>query len=112
MKKLELIIRPTRLEELKQAAERLGLRGMTVTQVMGCGMQKGHTEVYRGTAYSVNLLPKLKVEMVVSEAAVETALTALAEAVRTGEVGDGKIFVLPVDEALRIRTGERGDEAL
>ncbi|MBX6378159.1 MAG: P-II family nitrogen regulator [Clostridia bacterium] len=112
MKLLVLLIRPSKLDDVRAAAEDLGLHGMTVTQVMGHGRQKGHTEVYRGAAYSVNLVPKLKVEMAVPDGIAATAVERLAAAARTGQVGDGKVFVLPLEGAVRIRTGERGDEAL
>ena len=112
MQKIEAIIRPMRLDQVKQALEDIGVIGMTVTDVRGYGHQRGHTEKYRGNTYVVNLLPKLKLEIVVSDAVLEEAMAAVEEAAHTGEIGDGKIFVTPVERAIRIRTGEEGDSAL
>ncbi|MDP4160311.1 MAG: P-II family nitrogen regulator [Bacillota bacterium] len=112
MKKIEAIIRPGKLDEVKVGLERLGVNGLTVTQVIGCGKQKGHTQVYRGVEYEVHLLPKVKIEMVVKDQSVERLIQVISEAARSGEVGDGKIFVYPVEEAIRIRTGETGEKAL
>jgi nitrogen regulatory protein P-II 1 len=112
MQKIEAIIRPMRLDQVKQALEDMGVVGMTVTDVRGYGHQRGHTEKYRGNTYVVNLLPKLKLEIVVPDAVLEEAMEAVAEAAHTGEIGDGKIFVTPVERAVRIRTGEEGDSAL
>lgn len=112
MKKIEALIRPARLEEVKNDLGRFGIHGMTVTQVMGCGLQKGHTQVYRGAEYSINLLPKIKIEVVVRDADVEEVIGIISSAARTGEIGDGKVFVYPLETAVRIRTGERGEDAI
>ncbi len=112
MKKLEMIIRPEMLEELKSVLEDAGIRGMTVTMVSGCGNQKGRKEIYRGTQINVNLLPKIRVESVVSDSDVDGLIPKIREALATGNVGDGKIFVYPVEQAIRIRTGESGDKAI
>ncbi len=112
MQKIEAIIRPMRLDQVKQALEDIGVVGMTVTDVRGYGHQRGHTEKYRGNTYVVNLLPKIKLELIVPDAVAEAALVAIEEAARTGEIGDGKIFVAPVERAIRIRTGEEGESAL
>jgi nitrogen regulatory protein P-II 1 len=112
MKKIECLIRPSKLDEVKEAVNLAGIRGMTVSQVVGCGMQKGRKEVYRGHEYNVNLLPKIKIEIAIQEEKVEEVINAIVEAARTGEVGDGKIFVYPLEEAVKIRTGERGRDAL
>jgi nitrogen regulatory protein P-II 1 len=112
MKKIEAIIKPFRLEDAKQALANVGVDGVTVSEVKGYGRQKGHTELYRGAEYVVDLLPKLKIEVVVPDPMQDKVVSALSEAARTGRIGDGKIFVLDVGEAIRIRTGERGDGAL
>ncbi len=112
MKKVEMIIRPEKLEEVKELLNELQIHGMTTTMVSGCGNQKGRKKIYRGTEFSMNLLPKVKVETVVHDEIVNELITKVAEAVRTGEVGDGKIFVYNVEQALKIRTGERNEEAL
>jgi nitrogen regulatory protein P-II 1 len=112
MKKVEAIIKPFKLDDAKQALGEIGVQGLTVSEVRGFGRQKGHSELYRGAEYVVDFLPKLKLEIVVPDEAVEKVTLALSDAARTGKIGDGKIFVLPVDEAVRIRTGERGDGAL
>ncbi len=112
MKKVEAIIKPFKLDEVKQALTDVGATGLTVTEVKGFGRQKGHAEHYRGAEYQVEFLPKVKIEVVVADALVGRAVEAVARAARTDRIGDGKVFVLPVEEALRIRTGERGDEAL
>ncbi|MDQ2798921.1 MAG: P-II family nitrogen regulator [Armatimonadota bacterium] len=112
MQKIEAIIRPMRLDQVKQALEDIGVVGLTVTDVRGYGHQRGHTEKYRGNSYVVNLLPKIKLELVVADDVLEEALNAIEEAAQTGEIGDGKIFVTPVERAIRIRTGEEGDAAL
>lgn len=112
MQKIEAIIRPTKLDQVKEALEDVGVVGMTVTDVRGYGHQRGHTEKYRGNTYVVNLLPKIKIELVVPDIAVEAALAAIEQAAQTGEIGDGKIFVAAVERAIRIRTGEEGDGAL
>ena len=109
MKKVEAIIRPDRLQPVQDALDALGISGLTVTEVVGCGAQRGYTEVYRGARVNISLQRKVKVEAVVPDASVERVVTAVTEAARTGEVGDGKIFVLAVDDAIRIRTGERGE---
>ncbi|MCX6605338.1 MAG: P-II family nitrogen regulator [Acidobacteria bacterium] len=112
MKKIEAIIQPFKLEEVKEALKAIGIDGMTVTEVRGHGRQKGHKEVYRGQEYQVDLLPKMKVEMVVPDARSEEVISALSTAARTGKIGDGKIFVYEVAEAIRIRNDERGESAL
>ncbi|AEF93415.1 nitrogen regulatory protein P-II [Desulfotomaculum nigrificans CO-1-SRB] len=112
MTKIEAIIRPGKLEEVKDALNKLGIHGMTVSQVIGCGHQKGRTEVYRGAEYSINLLPKVKVEVVVRDQWVDQCVKAISEAARSGEIGDGKIFVYPLSDVIRIRTGEHGDDAV
>ena len=112
MKKVECIIRPQRLEDVKNALDEVGVFGLTVTEVRGCGQQKGVTERYRVIEYTVTLLPKVKVEMVINDDQVESAIEAISRAARTGEIGDGKIFVMDVVEAVRIRTQERASEAL
>ena len=112
MKKIEAIIQPFKLEDVKEALKGIGVDGMTITEVRGHGRQKGHKEVYRGQEYMVDLLPKVKVEMVVSSERVEEAITALVEAARTGKIGDGKIFVSEIVETIRIRNNDRGEAAL
>lgn len=112
MKKIEAIIRPAKLDEIKEALGRFGIHGMTVTEVIGCGLQKGKTEIYRGTEYTIDLLPKVKIEIVVKESWVDEIISMLTNTARTGEIGDGKIFVCPVENAVRIRTGEGGEEAI
>ncbi len=112
MKKIEAIIQPFKLEEVKDALVGIGIDGMTVTEVRGHGRQKGHKEVYRGQEYVVDLLPKVKIELVINDARVEEAVKTLADAARTGKIGDGKIFVLDVADAIRIRNDDRGEAAL
>jgi nitrogen regulatory protein PII len=112
MKKIEAIIKPFKLEEVKDALSELGIEGMTVTEVKGFGRQKGHTEIYRGSEYTVDFLPKIKLEIVIADETVEAAIRAITEAARTGKIGDGKIFITPVDHAVRIRTGETGHQAI
>lgn len=112
MKKIEAVIRPEKLEEVKDALGKYGIKGMTVTQVVGCGLQKGRTEVYRGTEYSINLLPKIKIEIVIKDHRIEDVVDIISKTAQTGAIGDGKIFIYPVENAIRIRTGESGDEAL
>ena len=112
MKKVEAIIRPSKLDEIKDALKLIGIRGMTVSQVVGCGTQKGHTSVYRGQEYTVNLLDKVKIEIVVEDKFVDQVVNRIITAGKTGEIGDGKIFVYPVDKAVRIRTGESGEDAI
>jgi nitrogen regulatory protein PII len=112
MKLITAIIRPFKLEEVREALAEAGVTGLTVTEVKGYGRQKGHTELYRGAEYVVDLLPKIKVEAVVQEKLLEVALEAIVRAARTDKIGDGKIFVSPIEQALRIRTGELGEDAL
>jgi len=112
MKKIEAIIKPFKLDEVKEALQEVGLQGITVTEAKGFGRQKGHTELYRGAEYVVDFLPKIRVEVVLADSLVEPAIEAIIKAARTGKIGDGKIFVTPVEQALRIRTGETGDAAL
>ena len=112
MKKIEAIIKPFKLDEVKESLHKIGVQGMTVSEVKGFGRQKGHTELYRGAEYVVDFLPKIKLEVVVSEDQVEAVLDAVASAARTERIGDGKIFILDVAQAIRIRTGETGVEAL
>ena len=112
MKKIEAIIKPFKLDEVKEALQEVGLQGMTVLEAKGFGRQKGHTELYRGAEYVVDFLPKLKIELVVTDEQVEAALEAIQTAAKTGKIGDGKIFVSSVEQAIRIRTGESGDSAL
>ncbi len=112
MKKIEAIIKPFKIEEVKDALHAAGIEGMTVTEVKGFGRQKGHTEIYRGNEYTVDFLPKIKIDLVVSDDVVDRAVSAIIGAAKTGKIGDGKIFVLPIDEAIRIRTEERGDSAV
>jgi len=112
MKKIEAIIKPFKLEDVKEALSSLGVQGMTVSEVKGFGRQKGHTEIYRGSEYTVDFLPKIKLELVVSDAQVEPAVTAILKSAKTGKIGDGKVFVSNVEEAVRIRTEERGEKAV
>ena len=112
MKKIEAIIKPFKLDEVKEALQGVGLQGMTVVEAKGFGRQKGHTELYRGAEYVVDFLPKLKLELVVADDQVEAALEAIQTSAKTGKIGDGKIFVSDVAQAIRIRTGESGDAAL
>src|SRR5436190_19649968 len=112
MKKIEAIIRSERLQEVQDALDDLGVSGLTVTEVMGCGRQKGYTEQYRGSRVNISLLPKLKVESVVSDEIVDRAVDAIVGAAYAGETGDGRVFVYPVEQAIRIRTGERGEETV
>jgi nitrogen regulatory protein P-II 1 len=112
MKKIEAIIKPFKLDEVKDALHELGIKGMTVTEAKGFGRQKGHTELYRGAEYVVDFLPKVKVEVILDDNLVERAIEAIEQAAKTGRIGDGKIFVYPVEEVIRIRTGERGGEAV
>ncbi len=112
MRKIEAIIKPFKLDEVKEALHAIGIQGMTVTEVKGFGRQKGHTELYRGAEYVVDFLPKIKIEICVTEDMTDKTVQAIVEAANTGRIGDGKIFVLPVEEAIRIRTGERGPDAV
>jgi nitrogen regulatory protein P-II 1 len=112
MKKVEAIIKPFKMEDVKEALLEAGIEGMTVSEVKGFGRQKGHTEIYRGSEYTVDFLPKVKFEIVVEDNAVTNAVQSIIKAARTGKIGDGKVFVLPIEEAIRIRTEERGSAAL
>ncbi len=112
MKKIEAIIRHERLQEVQDALDQLGVSGLTVSEVVGCGRQKGYTEQYRGVRANISLLPKIKVESVVPADIVDRAVEAIASAARTGEIGDGRVFVYPVEQSLRIRTGESGEESV
>ena len=112
MKKIEAIIKPFKLEDVKAALTALGIQGMTVAEVKGFGRQKGHTEIYRGSEYTVDFLPKIKIEIVVADAQAVPAVDAVATAAKTGKIGDGKIFVSAVENAVRIRTGETGEQAV
>ena len=112
MKKIEAIIKPFKLDEVREALSEIGVSGLTVIEVKGFGRQKGHTELYRGAEYVVDFLPKVKIEIVVADALVEGAIDALVKAARTGKIGDGKIFVTSVEQVVRIRTGETGDAAI
>ncbi|MEE9140124.1 MAG: P-II family nitrogen regulator [Alphaproteobacteria bacterium] len=112
MKKIEAIIKPFKLDEVKDALHELGLKGMTVTEAKGFGRQKGHTELYRGAEYVVDFLPKVKIEVVLDDNLVERAVEVIQQAAKTGRIGDGKIFVYPIEEVIRIRTGEKGSEAI
>jgi nitrogen regulatory protein PII len=107
MKLIKSIVRPNKVDEVKDALEKIGISGMTVTEVRGHGKQKGHTAIYRGKEYNVSLLPKMQIEVVVADSVVEDAVKAIVQAARTGEIGDGRVFVLPVEQTYRIRTGER-----
>ncbi len=112
MKKLECIMRPAKFEQVKEALGNYGIKGMTVTHVTGCGLQQGKTEVYRGSTFTINLLPKIKLELVISDQQVEQVTEIIKEEGSTGEIGDGKIFIYHIEEAIRIRTGEKGDHAI
>ena len=112
MKKIEAVIKPFKLDDVKEALNELGVVGMTVTEVRGFGRQKGHTELYRGAEYVVDFLPKIKLEIAVTDDMVDKVVEAIVTAANTGRIGDGKIFVLPMEEVIRIRTGERGPEAV
>ncbi|MCX6881625.1 MAG: P-II family nitrogen regulator [Verrucomicrobia bacterium] len=112
MKKIEAIIKPFRLEEVKDALAEVGIEGMTVTEVKGFGRQKGHTEIYRGSEYTVDFLPKIKIELVLPDNVVEAAVSAIVKSAKSGKIGDGKVFVSPIEQAIRIRTEEKGDQAL
>jgi nitrogen regulatory protein P-II 1 len=112
MKKIEAIIKPFKLEEVKDALSELGIEGMTVTEVKGFGRQKGHTEIYRGSEYTVDFLPKIKLEIVAPDERVDSAIAAIVKGAKTGKIGDGKVFVSTIDDAIRIRTDERGDKAV
>ena len=112
MKNVEAIIKPFKLEEVKDALSEIGIEGMTVTEVKGFGRQKGHTEIYRGSEYTVDFLPKIKVELVIGDGQVEAAVAAIVKAAKTGKIGDGKVFVSSIEEAIRIRTEEHGEAAV
>ncbi len=112
MKKIEAIIKPFKLEEVKDALGEIGIEGMTVSEVKGFGRQKGHTEIYRGSEYTVDFLPKIKVELVVTDQQVDSAVTTIVKAARTGKIGDGKVFVSAIEQAVRIRTDEKGESAV
>ncbi len=112
MKKIEAIIRPFKIDDIREALSEIGVRGMTLTEVKGYGRQKGHTELYRGSEYQIDFLPKIKIEIVASDNQVDKIVDTLIKAAKTGQVGDGKIFVSPVEDVIRVRTEESGDEAL
>ena len=112
MKKIEAIIKPFKLEEVKDALAEIGIEGMTVSEVKGFGRQKGHTEIYRGSEYTVDFLPKIKIELVTTDAQVDAATSAIIKAAKTGKIGDGKVFVSNVEQSIRIRTEEKGDSAV
>lgn len=112
MKKIEAIIKPFKLDEVKQYLNEIGIQGMTVTEVKGFGRQKGHTEFYRGAEYDINFVPKLRIEIVLADEIVDTAVSIIEKHAKTGEIGDGKIFVSSINEVVRIRTGERGETAV
>ena len=112
MKKIEAIIKPFKLDDVKDALNNLGIKGMTISEVKGYGRQKGHTEVYRGAEYVIDFLPKLKVEIIVKSEQAEQVIDAIVAAAKTGKIGDGKIFVMPVESVVRVRTGERDEEAI
>lgn len=112
MKKIEAIIKPFRLDEVKDALNKLGISGMTVSEVKGFGRQRGHKEIYRGTEYQVDFVPKVKIDLVVSEDLADKAVAAITENANTSKVGDGKIFIMPIEQAVRIRTGESGQDAI
>jgi nitrogen regulatory protein P-II 1 len=112
MKKIEAIIKPFRLEDVKTALDNLGIEGMTLSEVKGCGHQRGHTEIYQGSEYTTDFLPKLKIDLVVPDSLAEAAVNAIVNAAKTGKIGDGKIFITTIDDVVRIRTNERGEKAL
>jgi nitrogen regulatory protein P-II 1 len=112
MKKIEAIIKPFKLEEVKEALASIGVEGMTVSEVKGFGRQKGHTEIYRGSEYSVDFLPKVKIEVVIPDSLASKAIDTIVAAAKTGKIGDGKVFLYPVEESIRIRTDERGEKAV
>ncbi|MHB8524405.1 MAG: P-II family nitrogen regulator [Limisphaerales bacterium] len=112
MKKIEAIIKPFKLEEVKDALSEVGIEGMTVSEIKGFGRQKGHTEIYRGSEYTVDFLPKIKIELVLPDSRVAVAVEAIVKSAKTGKIGDGKVFVLPVEDAIRIRTEEKGEQAV
>jgi len=112
MKKIEAIVKPFKMEDVKQALTEIGVEGMTVSEVKGFGRQKGHTEIYRGSEYTVDFLPKVKFEIVITEDRLQRAVDAIVSSAKTGKIGDGKVFVLPIEDAIRIRTEERGESAI
>ena len=112
MKKIEAVVKPLKLDEVREALSEIGVTGLTVTEVKGFGRQEGHTELYRGAEYVVDFLPKVKVELIVADTLVDRAIEAIVKAARTGKIGDGKIFVTPVEQVVRIRTGESGEAAV
>ena len=112
MKKIEAIIKPFKLDDVKESLNEIGIHGMTVTEVSGYGRQKGHKEIYRGAEYVVDFVPKIKIEIVINKERVDEAVQTICDAANTGKIGDGKIFVMPVEQAIRVRTGERGTEAV
>ena len=112
MKKIEAIIKPFKLDDVKDALNGIGIKGMTISEVKGYGRQKGHTEIYRGAEYVIDFLPKLKIEIIVSAEQVDQVIDTIVAAAKTGKIGDGKIFVLPVENVVRVRTGERGEDAI
>ena len=112
MKKIEAIIKPFKMEDVKEALSEIGVEGMTVSEVKGFGRQKGHTEIYRGSEYTVDFLPKVKFEIVLPDDRVQRAVDAIVQSAKTGKIGDGKVFILPIEDAIRIRTEERGDSAI
>lgn len=112
MKKIEAIIKPFKLDDVKETLNEIGIQGMTIVEVKGYGRQKGHKEIYRGAEYVVDFIPKIKVELVVSEENVDKVVDSIAKSANTGKIGDGKIFVLPVEQAIRVRTGEKGEDAI
>ena len=112
MKKIEAIIKPFKMEDVKDALAEIGIQGMTVAEVKGFGRQKGHTEIYRGSEYTVEFLPKVKFDIVVEDGMVQKAVDTIVQSAKTGKIGDGKVFVLPIEDAIRIRTEERGDDAI
>jgi nitrogen regulatory protein P-II 1 len=112
MKKIEAIIKPFKLDEVKNALTKIGVQGMTVTEVKGFGRQKGHTEIYRGAEYKIDFLAKVKIELIITDELVNQVIETIERTAKTGKIGDGKIFIMPVDEVIRIRTGERGRDAI
>jgi nitrogen regulatory protein P-II 1 len=112
MKKVEAIIRPFRIDDVREALAEIGVKGMTLTEVKGYGRQKGHTELYRGSEYQIDFLPKMKLEVIVADRLVDKVVDTILKAARTGQVGDGKIFILPVEDVIRVRTGESGEDAV
>ena len=112
MKKIEAIVRPHRMDEVREALQEIGVKGMTITEVKGIGRQKGHTETYRGSEYEINFVPKIKIEIVVPDEQLQKVISTVIKAAKTGEVGDGKIFVQPIEDVIRVRTEESGESAL